>query len=87
MFEYYESNLNDYLNSETNGLIEEKSKRIMRQLLLACKHLADYGIYHRNLKLENIAIGIDGNIKLINFDLAIEVKENEHYIEKIGTSK
>ena len=92
MFEYYGTNLKDYLNNvarsrETNGLTEKKSKQIMRQLLLACKHLEDYGIYHRNLKLENIAIGTESNIKLINFDSAIEVNENEYYIEKIGTSK
>ena len=92
MFEYYESNLKDYLNNVarsrgTDGLTEEESKRIMHQLLLACKHLEDYGIYHRNLKLENIVIGIDGNIKLVNFDLAIEAKKNEQYIVKIGSSK
>jgi len=92
VLEYYESNLKDYLNNVarsrgTDGLTEEESKRIMHQLLLACKHLEDYGIYHRNLKLENIVIGIDGNIKLVNFDLAIEAKKNEQYIVKIGSSK
>ena len=92
VFEYHESNLKDYLNviarsRGTNGLTEYESKRTMRQLLLACKHLEDYCIYHRNLKLENIVIDTDGNIKLIDFSLAIEVEENDQYIEKIGSSK
>ncbi|CAG8634791.1 7931_t:CDS:2 [Paraglomus brasilianum] len=90
VFEYHELNLKDYLNviarsRETNGLTEDESKRIMRQLLLACKHLEDYCIYHRDLKLENIVFGTDGNIKLIDFGLAIEVEENDQYIEKIGS--
>ncbi|CAG8607708.1 9794_t:CDS:1 [Paraglomus occultum] len=92
MYEYYGLNLRDYLNyvasrRGTNGLREDESQTIVRQLLLACKHLEDYGIYHRNLKLENIVIGTDGSIKLIDFDLAIEVKENEQHIEKIGSGK
>ncbi|CAG8642327.1 696_t:CDS:2, partial [Paraglomus occultum] len=90
LFEYHESNLKDYLNAvarirKTNGLTENESKKIMCQLLRACRHLEDHGIYHRNLNLEKIVIGIDGNIKLTGFGLAIEVKENEQHIEKIGS--
>ncbi|CAG8589967.1 2831_t:CDS:2 [Paraglomus occultum] len=87
MFECYKLNLRDYLNDiakENVELIEKQAKKIMRQLLFACKHLEDYGIYHRNLKLENIVIDIDSNIKLVNFDLAIEAKQNEAY-EIIGS--
>ena len=98
-FEFHEydsiglkSNLKDYLNDVarsrgSNGLTENESKKIMSQLLLACNHLENHGIYHRNLKLDNIVIGTDGSIKLIDFGLAIEVKENEQHIEKVGLSK
>ena len=86
------SNLKDYLNDVarsrgSNGLTENESKIIMNQLLLACNHLENYGIYHRNLKLDSIVIGTDNSIKLIDFGLAIEVKENEQHIEKVGSSK
>ncbi|CAG8640735.1 3445_t:CDS:2 [Paraglomus brasilianum] len=84
------SNLKDYLNDVarsrgSNGLTVNESKKIMSQLLLACNHLENHGIYHRNLKLDNIVIGTDGSIKLIDFGLAIEVKENEQHIEKVGS--
>ncbi|CAG8680148.1 1675_t:CDS:2, partial [Paraglomus brasilianum] len=82
------SNLKDYLNDVarsrgSNGLTENESKKIMSQLLLACNHLENYGIYHRNLKLDSIVIGTDNSIKLIDFGLAIKMKEMNNILRRL----
>ena len=56
----------------------------MRQLLSACNHLEKYGIYHRDLKLDNVVIDAGGNIKLIDFGLAVE---GEIGFGRTGSSK
>ncbi|CAG8634939.1 1962_t:CDS:1 [Paraglomus brasilianum] len=97
-FEYHgynalKSNLNDYLRDLSNergmyGLMECEAKNIMYQLLQACRHLEKHGIYHRKLELDNIVINGEGRVKLINFDSAIKVNENDWHCEPpIGSSK
>jgi serine/threonine protein kinase len=54
---------------------EELCAKIVRQIIIAIKHLHDQGICHRDLKLENIMIETkeltkEPLIKIIDFGLA-----------------
>jgi len=53
----------------TNILSEDVIKYIFLQLLKGVKQLHECGIVHHDLKLENILIGKNGKIKLIDFNL------------------
>lgn len=70
IFEYVRGvSLYDYILQ--NGRMEEsEARRIFRQILSAVHYLHSNGISHRDLKIENILITSDGNIKLIDFGLA-----------------
>lgn len=48
-------------------LEEMEAKRILKQLLEVLEYLHDEGITHRDIKLENILLDNDNNIKLIDF--------------------
>ncbi|CAG8528357.1 4206_t:CDS:2 [Paraglomus occultum] len=65
------------------GLTENKVKKIMRQLLSACHHLEKHGIYHCDLKLDNIVVDTEGNLKLIDFGLAVEGEKGRGRIGSI----
>ncbi|CAG8574545.1 9078_t:CDS:2 [Paraglomus occultum] len=54
------------------GLTESEARKIMRQLLSACNHLEKHGMYHSDLKLDNVVIDSNSNVKLIDFGLAVE---------------
>ncbi|CAG8515414.1 10471_t:CDS:2 [Paraglomus brasilianum] len=66
--------LRDIARSRGQGLTENEARNIMRQLLAACSHLEKHGVYHGDLKLGNVVINPEGNIKLIDFGLAVEVE-------------
>jgi len=96
VFEYHgygqdksKSTLRHYLRDiaksrEKQGLTESDAKKFMRQLLSACNHLEKHGVYHCDLKLDNVVIDAEGVIKLIDFGLAAEGKRG---FGRIGSSK
>lgn len=49
---------------------ESEAKKIMFQIFLAVDHLHSIGIVHRDLKLENILIDGEGQIRIADFGFA-----------------
>lgn len=47
----------------------------MRQVVCAAKHCSDRGVFHRDIKLENLLITEDKTIKLIDFGCGDLLKE------------
>lgn len=71
-FQEYATNgtLLEYVN-KTHGLMENEARRIFRELFSAIRHVHYYHfLAHRDLKLENILLDKDNNVKLIDFGLA-----------------
>jgi len=54
-----------------NGLTEEETRRIFLQLLSAIFHINNnHFLVHRDIKLDNILLDADNNVKLIDFGLS-----------------
>merc|ERR1712228_98905 len=65
------NDLFEEISSSKNGrLSEERAAQITYALSNALNYLHHHGVVHRDLKLENILIGRDGNIKVTDFGLA-----------------
>ena len=61
--------LYDYLN-ERKRVSELEARGIFRQIISAVHFLHKNRIVHRDLKLENILIDMNGYLKIIDFGLA-----------------
>uniref|UniRef100_K7G6N6 non-specific serine/threonine protein kinase n=1 Tax=Pelodiscus sinensis TaxID=13735 RepID=K7G6N6_PELSI len=55
---------------EKKRLEEYEARKYIRQLILAVEHLHRAGVVHRDLKIENLLLDEDNNIKLIDFGLS-----------------
>nr|XP_033803380.1 hormonally up-regulated neu tumor-associated kinase [Geotrypetes seraphini] len=55
---------------EKRCLEENEARQYIKQLVLAVEHLHRAGVVHRDLKIENLLLDIDDNIKLIDFGLS-----------------
>jgi len=55
------------------------------QIILAVGYLHEAGIAHRDLKLENILVGEDGYLKIIDYGLAKMLREEEVSMSFCGT--
>ena len=58
----------------------------MRQVVEGVSFLHDNNIIHRDIKLDNLLLDNDGNIKIADFGLAIELQDpNEKHYTMCGT--
>ena len=65
--------------ANTGGLSEFFARRVMFQLFNAINYMHLKGIVHRDIKLENIVLDRDFNIKIIDFGMS------SSYLNKDGT--
>ena len=66
-------------------LNEKICKHIFKQLLLSIKFIHSKNIIHRDIKLDNILIDLNNNIKLCDFGVGKMIHENEIIKEQCGT--
>ena len=66
-------------------LNEKMSKYIFKQLLEAIKYIHSKNIVHRDIKLDNVLIDLNNNIKLCDFGVGKMVHENEVLLDQCGT--
>lgn len=69
--------LRDYLDTTEHSTLQEgEAALIFFELAKALVYLHSTHVYHRDLKLDNIMVGTAGQVKLVDFGLAITVKDN-----------
>ena len=67
-------------------LSEKTAKFLFRQIILGIKHIHSKKIVHRDIKLENILIDLNNNIKICDFGIGRVLKnEKQMLYDKCGT--
>lgn len=78
----------DYIQKRNFILTEDRVKQLGIQLINAVRYLHDFGIVHRDLKLENVMMSDTSNLakpKIVDFGLAKIIGPNETADEPFGT--
>ena len=66
-------------------LTEPVAKFIFKQIILGLKHIHDNGIIHRDIKLDNILLDLDNNIKICDFGVSRKINKDDIMFEQCGT--
>ncbi|CAD8212085.1 unnamed protein product [Paramecium pentaurelia] len=87
ILEEYINTLNDYLQ-EKGQFSESETKQFIIQIVDALNYLHENNILHRDLKLSNIYISKDYQLKIGGFNYAIRLEQKQERRKSIcGTSK
>ncbi|KAM4043729.1 hormonally up-regulated neu tumor-associated kinase-like [Anomaloglossus baeobatrachus] len=70
---------------ERKKLEENDVRKYTRQIMSAVEHLHQYGIVHRDLKIENFLLGENNNIKIVDFGLSNTIQGNGLSHELLNT--
>jgi serine/threonine protein kinase len=77
----------EYLYEHDGKLPENKSKKFFQQIVAAVSFCHSKCIVHRDLKLENVFLDKDENVKLGDFGLSEIVEENQYLKTHCGSTK
>ena len=66
-------------------LTENIAKFIFKQIILALQYIHNHNIVHRDIKLDNILIDLDNNIKICDFGVSKKIKKDDIMVEQCGT--
>ena len=66
---------------------KEEAVHVMYQIIDAVKYCHKKSIVHRDIKLENILIDENMNIKLTDFGLSVVKRHNEKFKDEVGTAR
>ena len=66
-------------------LTEQVAKFIFKQIVLSLQYIHSHNIVHRDIKLDNILIDLDNNIKICDFGVSKIIKKGESMLEQCGT--
>ena len=67
-------------------LPEKTAKFLFRQIILGIRHIHSKNIVHRDIKLENILIDLNNNIKICDFGIGKVLKSSDELLyDKCGT--
>ena len=98
LFEVFEDERNYYLVMECaqggdlmrevrrrKRFAEEDFKPLLRQIVRSLHHLHSNCILHRDVKLDNVLLAENNQIKLCDFGISIKMKKRKRITEHIGT--
>ena len=66
-------------------LSEPVARFIFKQIILALQYIHSHNIIHRDIKLDNILIDLDNNIKICDFGVSKIIKKGDILVEQCGT--
>jgi len=88
VMEYCENGeLYDLIVDNFQSFTMEDKKKIFKELVEAVKYLHENNISHRDLKVENVLLDKDNNVKLADFNLATRFKPNELFTHRCGSEE
>lgn len=75
----------EFCKLQGGRLPEPTAQKIMRQVVLAARHCCDHGVFHRDIKLENILVHLTTlEVKLIDFGCG-DLMKDEPFTSYSGT--
>ena len=84
ILEYCKSDLRKLISNYKNALINPQLIYIIiKDICLGLKEIHSKNIVHRDMKPENILIGLDNKIKITDFNISKKI--NKHLTPKVGT--
>ena len=66
-------------------LTEQIAKFIFKQIILSLQFIHSHNIVHRDIKLDNILIDLNNNIKICDFGVSKRIVNNDKMFEQCGT--
>lgn len=66
-------------------LEEDEARKIFRQVVYGLAHCHCRSVLHRDIKLDNILLDNDGEIKICDFGVSRIIKKNQKITEQCGT--